>query len=836
MTMIYQSKLVSAFFLAGMAGCRVITVCFLGLVLIFIPGCQSKSMRPTPPVPPPHSISQAVTLPSPPPPAPEPVSWQDFDRAAAFYVTGRHDQAGDLINGIYQLPLSESQQKQLNILGGINAYKGRRYEEAVKYLDHPEQLPDSLRSYALYYRGLAGFELGDYQGARSLLSQSLTLDPTNPFANRARLTMAIALYRQGQAQTAISEAQGLVKTDLAGLAWLTLAHMHETTDQRTARDYYQKAMKESNLREVRAEASRKYEELLAPVADQAGQEDLKLDLARLLRTEWRLDECVQLADKLLAQGGSDNYLGELQSERARALFFSGQLDQSMAYYRQTFSGNAYSAWMYARNLDRMGDWEKAAQAYLMAAKAYGKSGRAQSAYFEAGLILLHLGRREEAEKVWAGAGRDYQDEILWHLGFHYYHAKQWGQAAEYFKAIPVKYSKSPFAQGAIYWLAVSLDNGGQKKMAQDHFRNLAGSQNDYYYRMLAEQRLGWIETTDECPDLPVFQSLMALGEPDPNYSFPPLKGNSGVAVGRSCWAHSSPGIALGELRTEQNLLAQLQTYPAAPAAFNQRIIRLRDAAQAGLLDLAYLEAKTLRSLIKNSGSANIQASDLSHLATRLFAFCSAYLAEIEDYSGFVKLQYDQYRLLQGGTTTEQKLNARRRFHPIAYPEPVLRAAEEFDLHPALILSVMRTESQYQPDVMSVANARGLMQILPATGHKIADRMGLPQPQPDDLFAPHTNIRFGAWYLAALIKEFDGQTPLAIASYNAGPFNVKRWVDQAPDCTMEEFIERIPFVQTRIYVKKILGTFYLYRSLFAGKAIGVNLGQPLRKNYLDQVNF
>ena len=779
----------------------------------------------------------------------EPVSWFDFDRAAALYVTGHHDQAADLINRISQLQLSESQQNQLHILGGINAYKGRRFEEAVKYLDNTEKVPSSLRGYALYYRGMAGFELGDFQGARSMLNQCLTLAPANPLADRARLTMALALFRQGQTQAAVSEAKMLLKTDIAGSSLLALAHMYESSDQRAARDFYQQAMKKSNLREVRSEASRKYEELLVPVVEQPGEEELKLELVRLLRTEWRLDECVQLIDRLLPRGGSDNYLGELQAERARALFYSGRLEQSMPYYRQACSASAYGAWMYARNLDRLGDWEKAAQAYLKAAKAYGKSKRAKSAYFEAGQILLHLDRREEAEKVWANSGSDYQDEVLWRLGFHYYRMKQWDKAAEHFKAIPTKYPKSPFTQGAIYWLAVSLDKGGRKKTAQDHFRSLAGSHSDYYYKMLAEQRLGWIETTDECPDLPAFQALMALGEPDPQYSFPPLNGNLGVAAGRSCWAHNSPGIAMGSLRTEKALLVQIQTFPGAPDAFNHKIVRLRDSIQAGLLDLAYLEAEDIRGMLKNNNPANSKTAanlakaerlqlqtDLDRLATRLFAFCSAYLAETEDYSGFVKLQYEHFRLLLSGTSDEQKLNARRRFHPIAYPGPVLRAAEEFKLHPALILAVMRTESRYHPDIMSVANARGLMQILPATGHKIAGRLGLPQPQPDDLFDPHTNIRFGAWYLAALVKEFDGQTPLAIASYNAGPFNVKRWVQQAPECTLEEFIERIPFVQTRTYVKKILGTYYLYRLLFAGKATGVNLDQPMRKTYLDQINF
>jgi soluble lytic murein transglycosylase len=149
---------------------------------------------------------------------------------------------------------------------------------------------------------------------------------------------------------------------------------------------------------------------------------------------------------------------------------------------------------------------------------------------------------------------------------------------------------------------------------------------------------------------------------------------------------------------------------------------------------------------------------------------------------------------------------------------------------------MRTESYYQPDILSYANARGLMQILPPTGDKIARRMGAAALDYDDLFRPEINIRFGAWYLGALVDEFSGQLPLAFASYNGGPFNVKRWVDQAGDVTLAEFIETIPFDQTRLYVKKILGTMYRYRLLFFGRPALPDLETPLIKAHGDKINF
>ncbi|MDY6852157.1 MAG: lytic transglycosylase domain-containing protein, partial [Thermodesulfobacteriota bacterium] len=229
--------------------------------------------------------------------------------------------------------------------------------------------------------------------------------------------------------------------------------------------------------------------------------------------------------------------------------------------------------------------------------------------------------------------------------------------------------------------------------------------------------------------------------------------------------------------------------------------------------------------------------NLKRLKIRLFALSSVFLAEIGDYRGFVKLQYKYSSFLVTGRSEQDKLKARRRFHPLAYPGPVFRAAEEFNLHPALILALIRTESYYNPDIISVANARGLMQILPTTGQKIAARLNRPPPHPEALFDPETNIYFGCWYLAGLIREFDGQLPLAVASYNAGPFNVKRWVSQINGkVSLEEFIETIPFDQTRKYVKKVLGAFYMYRFLFCGKAPGLDLTSPVSKVFLNRIDF
>lgn len=117
----------------------------------------------------------------------------------------------------------------------------------------------------------------------------------------------------------------------------------------------------------------------------------------------------------------------------------------------------------------------------------------------------------------------------------------------------------------------------------------------------------------------------------------------------------------------------------------------------------------------------------------------------------------------------------------AYDALIAEAAERYDLNPALIKAVMRTESQFNPLALSPAGARGLMQLMPA----LANDMGV-----QNVFDPRDNIMGGAKYLRQLLDATNGSIPLTLASYNAGPGNVARY-NGIP-----------PFRETRNYVKKI----------------------------------
>ena len=150
--------------------------------------------------------------------------------------------------------------------------------------------------------------------------------------------------------------------------------------------------------------------------------------------------------------------------------------------------------------------------------------------------------------------------------------------------------------------------------------------------------------------------------------------------------------------------------------------------------------------------------------------------------------------------------------PRAYADQVERAARRHGIDPNLLFAVMRVESIYNRRIISNAGAIGLMQIMPATGRRIAAELKVERFEPTDLLDPRVNLEFSAWYLASLIRRFDGRLPLAIASYNGGPHNVRLWMRQSnPDIPLDAFLERIPFSQTHRYVRRVLTHYAAYRA-------------------------
>ena len=156
---------------------------------------------------------------------------------------------------------------------------------------------------------------------------------------------------------------------------------------------------------------------------------------------------------------------------------------------------------------------------------------------------------------------------------------------------------------------------------------------------------------------------------------------------------------------------------------------------------------------------------------------------------------------------------RKFVYPLQYDYMVRQYSYEDGVSPALVAAVILVESKFNEDAFSHRGASGLMQIMPETGEWIAGEMGSENFTPDQLTNVQTNIKMGTWYLAYLLHEYDGNKVLALAAYNAGRGHVDSWMEEYGWEKNFSEIEKIPFTETREYVKIVLLNEQQYKHLY-----------------------
>ncbi len=151
--------------------------------------------------------------------------------------------------------------------------------------------------------------------------------------------------------------------------------------------------------------------------------------------------------------------------------------------------------------------------------------------------------------------------------------------------------------------------------------------------------------------------------------------------------------------------------------------------------------------------------------------------------------------------------------PFPYRELVRREAEEWGVDPIMLAALIRQESAFKADIVSHAGAIGLMQVMPPTGAQLARAHGPAGFTSDALSNPEVNLHLGSAFLVEMTRRFDGALPLVLSAYNAGPSRAVRWREFPEMADELRFTERIPFVETRGYVKNVRRNLGLYRALY-----------------------
>jgi soluble lytic murein transglycosylase len=355
--------------------------------------------------------------------------------------------------------------------------------------------------------------------------------------------------------------------------------------------------------------------------------------------------------------------------------------------------------------------------------------------------------------------------------------------------------QSAACQWKVTWSTYLRDPAQAESMLREHLTRYAASDQTspalYYLGRIAESKSDWAKAR---------AYYDAVNNAYPNYYY--------AILARERLETPSLLTASPSATTAQFLSAIQIVNRRVPESFDptpltkQRIERARLLDVAGLDDLSEAE---LRFGAKADGQPQIMAIELADLASQRDAPDQA-IRYIKHYApGYLSLSLDA---------------APDKFWRLAFPLPYRKSLEEYCraqmLDPYLMAALIRQESEFNPKAISRANARGLAQVMPATGRQLSRKLGMSRFSTAMLFSPDTNLKMGTYYLKTLSDELQGKWEAALASYNAGKSHVTAWMAAGNYREPAEFVESIPFNETRAYVQSVLRNADVYRKLYGQK--------------------
>ncbi len=345
-------------------------------------------------------------------------------------------------------------------------------------------------------------------------------------------------------------------------------------------------------------------------------------------------------------------------------------------------------------------------------------------------------------------------EARWRTGWVFYRTARQREAIETFKAI-ADGRDSEFEPQALYWLGRSFESDDKDK-SREAYLELCRRHPYTYYCQMARERT----------------------------EIPPLQ----APVVAQVWDNGD-----GTASLEDRL----------PLAKRTEIEQQEPYRKALELKMLGLDSEAARELAALTERYSREPEVLMAL--------SMMLSEVGAYHHGLRLVRAHFRdkiERNGGAVVPALWN-------VAYPTgllPTIKAQGAKSVDPYLVAAIIREESQYDWRAVSRVGAIGLMQVMPGTAAAVARRIGAGGVVREDLFDQETNIRIGVRYVEQLLDQFAGNIVYAVAAYNAGPIAVGKWMTMHAGRSLDEFVELIPYQETRQYVKRVLRSYREYLRL------------------------
>lgn len=378
----------------------------------------------------------------------------------------------------------------------------------------------------------------------------------------------------------------------------------------------------------------------------------------------------------------------------------------------------------------------------------------------AGIWLEDQGRFDDAivryrQVAKVGEPASQRAEARWRVGWVYYRTARYREAGDELRLLADQHVVD-FEPQALYWMARAAELT-QQPHARDVYVQLCQRYVYTYYCQLARERI----------DLSLSESVVT----EPISATVPA--NAGT-------------LASGTVTGSVSSRVEVEQQSAYRRALELKTLGLdSDAARelAGLIDRYSRDSDVLMAV-------------------------ATMLNEVGAYHHALRLARAKFRdkLERTGGIVDPSL------WKVAYPTgllPTIKGQGANGVDPYLVAAIIREESQYDWRAVSRVGAIGLMQVMPGTANTVAQRLGLSAVGRDDLFDQETNIRIGVHYVEQLLEQFSGNVMHTIASYNAGPIVVGSWIALHRGRSQDEFVELIPYQETRQYVKRVLRSYREY---------------------------
>jgi soluble lytic murein transglycosylase len=488
----------------------------------------------------------------------------------------------------------------------------------------------------------------------------------------------------------------------------------------------------------------------------------------------------------------DRYLADATAERAdEALYYRalseqglGRPEAALETLEALIDGHPQSQWLAEAWLQKgailaaTGDVEAAIKVFRDLAAFFPGDELAPEA-------LWRAAQQRDVPDTFAEAGELYEQvqasfpgfaqaqEALWRAGLAYYRAGDPERATTAWRALLEKYPSTSYRADTLYWLGkLEPQVEGEPQGWWDQL--LATNPYDYYALRVQQIRSGDSLTATRLISIPV----------------------------------AAPAWDAGAYEGE--ILPWLKTWAEVPT--DTRLIQL-PSSLAGRYDLKRGEALLATGLRTEALAAYDAVRTAMSDEPVALAQLLAYFQERDLYGEAVRCALRLAALWPGGNLYRTPATLQRLAYPLAYDDLLSAAAHEYDLDPLLLAALVRQESLFEKAAESYAGARGLGQVMPATGEGIARSLRMQDFVLEDLYRPVISIEFGAFYLSAQMKYFDNQLLVALAAYNGGPGNAMRWLEAAADGDVDLFVEVITANQSRIYLRSIYQQYLAYERLY-----------------------